>query len=271
MGKNKRPFYRIVAADQRSPRNGKFIEIVGHYDPLADPHVVEIKEDRIFYWLEKGAQPSDTVRSLLKRKGLLYRLHLRHKGLAEEQIMQELEKWMELQELRRKRREAQKIKKKAQKKKKRGEEKAEKVAKEVTGEKVEETATPEEVQAEDQGKAEETAKEVTGEKVEETATPEEVQAEDQGKAENTAGEVTGEKSEEAVTPEEVQVQEEKTGESQDGQISSDQAKNEIQDITPAEEQATSEIGSEVTVEEPLVTKPANVSEKKKKTKAKEKK
>ena len=61
MGRKKRPFYRIVAADQRSPRDGRFIEVVGFYDPLQNPHQLELKEERIYYWLENGAQPS-TIR-----------------------------------------------------------------------------------------------------------------------------------------------------------------------------------------------------------------
>ena len=70
MGTKKKPFYRIVVAEDRSPRDGKFIEIVGNYDPLQDPAVTNMKEDRIAEWLSKGAQPSETVASLLKKKGI---------------------------------------------------------------------------------------------------------------------------------------------------------------------------------------------------------
>ena len=66
MGKTKQPTYRIVAADSRSPRDGRFIEIVGHYDPRANPGKVVLKSDRVSYWISKGAQPSDTVKSLIK-------------------------------------------------------------------------------------------------------------------------------------------------------------------------------------------------------------
>ena len=68
-GKKKHPIYKVVAADMRSPRNGRFIEAVGHYDPHAIPAKILVKEDRVEYWLKKGAQPSDTVRSLLRRTG----------------------------------------------------------------------------------------------------------------------------------------------------------------------------------------------------------
>lgn len=67
-GAKKRPFYRIVVADQESRRDGRFIEIVGTYNPLKDPADVSLKNDRIDYWLGKGAIPTDTVRNLIKRE-----------------------------------------------------------------------------------------------------------------------------------------------------------------------------------------------------------
>jgi small subunit ribosomal protein S16 len=69
-GAKKRPFYRIVVADGRAPRDGKYLENVGTYNPLLDPAEVSIKAERIRYWMDQGAIPSDTVRSLLKRKGI---------------------------------------------------------------------------------------------------------------------------------------------------------------------------------------------------------
>ena len=69
MGKKKQPTYRIVAADARSPRDGRFIEIVGHYDPRADPSVIVVDNDKAVAWLRKGAQPTETVGKLLKISG----------------------------------------------------------------------------------------------------------------------------------------------------------------------------------------------------------
>jgi small subunit ribosomal protein S16 len=69
-GAKKRPFYRIVIADLESPRDGKFLENVGTYDPQSDPAKVTLKSDRIKYWIENGATPTDTVKSLLKKEGL---------------------------------------------------------------------------------------------------------------------------------------------------------------------------------------------------------
>ena len=66
-GTKKKPFYRIVVADSESPRDGKFLELVGTYNSLQDPAAVTIKEDRIKYWMDNGAIPTDTVRSLLKK------------------------------------------------------------------------------------------------------------------------------------------------------------------------------------------------------------
>ena len=70
VGSKKNPVYRIVAADSRSPRDGKFLEIVGRYNPQTDPSTIELKEDKVREWLAKGAQPTDSVRKLLKTQGL---------------------------------------------------------------------------------------------------------------------------------------------------------------------------------------------------------
>ena len=73
MGRKKQPFYRIVVADSESPRDGRFLETVGTYNPLTTPHQVTVKEERVQYWLGEGATPSDTVRSLLKQQGVSLR------------------------------------------------------------------------------------------------------------------------------------------------------------------------------------------------------
>jgi small subunit ribosomal protein S16 len=66
-GSNKRPRYRVVVADSRSPRDGRFIEVIGHYDPLTDPPTIKIELDKATEWIKKGAQPSNTVRTLMAR------------------------------------------------------------------------------------------------------------------------------------------------------------------------------------------------------------
>ncbi len=68
IGKKKKPFYRVVVIDKRRPRNGRFVEIVGTYDPLKNPAEVKLDAERIKHWLGHGAQPSDTVRSFIRRQ-----------------------------------------------------------------------------------------------------------------------------------------------------------------------------------------------------------
>lgn len=75
MGDKKRPTYRIVVADSRSPRDGRFIETVGTYNPLKEPSEVKIEEDAVLNWLSEGAQPSDTVRNILSKEGIMKKHH----------------------------------------------------------------------------------------------------------------------------------------------------------------------------------------------------
>jgi small subunit ribosomal protein S16 len=75
LGSKKRPFYRIVAADSRSPRDGRFLEIVGTYNPVTQPAEVKINEQLALKWLSDGAQPTDTVRSLFSQQGIMEKFH----------------------------------------------------------------------------------------------------------------------------------------------------------------------------------------------------
>lgn len=70
MGAKKRPYYRVVVTDSEAPRDGRFVEEVGTYDPAPEPAAVTFKVERVQYWLDRGVRPSDTVKSLLKREGL---------------------------------------------------------------------------------------------------------------------------------------------------------------------------------------------------------
>ena len=70
VGSKKNPVYRVVVADSRSPRDGRFIEIIGRYNPQTDPSTIELDEAKVKDWISKGAQPSDTVRRLMKAKGI---------------------------------------------------------------------------------------------------------------------------------------------------------------------------------------------------------
>lgn len=130
MGKKKQPVYKVVAADSRSPRDGKFLEDVGLYNPLTKPHTVDLKEDRVYYWLDKGAQPTDTVKSLLKQKGITLKRELKRKGFNEEQINSEMENWQKIREAKA----AFKSSKKKSKKSEKSEKKSEVVSKEEINE-----------------------------------------------------------------------------------------------------------------------------------------
>lgn len=69
-GRKKNPFYRLVVADSRSPRDGRFIEMLGTYDPMSDPATIKVDEERVMHWLKEGASPSDTARGLLIKAGV---------------------------------------------------------------------------------------------------------------------------------------------------------------------------------------------------------
>ena len=71
MGAKKKPFYRLVATDSESPRDGRFLEILGYYDPMKEPAQVQVHGDKVTYWLEKGAKVSGSARAILKKEGLL--------------------------------------------------------------------------------------------------------------------------------------------------------------------------------------------------------
>jgi small subunit ribosomal protein S16 len=87
-GRKKRPFYHIVVADARSPRDGRFISKLGTYNPMTKPATIDIDREQAYEWLMKGAQPTDTVRAILRFKGVLYRKHLM-RGVEKEALTQE--------------------------------------------------------------------------------------------------------------------------------------------------------------------------------------
>jgi len=93
LGRKKRPFYRIVAVDSRAPRDGMYIENLGTYDPLKEQFEVKLREDRILHWLKVGAIPTNTVRSILSREGVLFKWDLYKKGYDEARIAEEMKKW----------------------------------------------------------------------------------------------------------------------------------------------------------------------------------
>ncbi|HBP45299.1 MAG TPA: 30S ribosomal protein S16, partial [Flavobacteriales bacterium] len=97
-GKKGKPFYHIVAADARAPRDGRFIEKIGTYNPNTNPATIEVKHDRALHWLQVGAEMSDTVRALMKYKGVIYHNHLvngvKKGAFTEEEAQKRFESWM---------------------------------------------------------------------------------------------------------------------------------------------------------------------------------
>lgn len=101
-GRKKLSMYDIIVADSRSPRDGKFIEKIGTYNPLTNPASIVLQDDRAFHWLMNGAQPSDTVRAMLSYRGVMYKRHLQigvDKGaITQEQADAKLAEWIKAKE-----------------------------------------------------------------------------------------------------------------------------------------------------------------------------
>jgi small subunit ribosomal protein S16 len=101
-GRKKKPFYHIVAADARAPRDGKFIEKIGTYNPLTIPATIDLDSEAALKWLLNGAQPTDTARAILKFKGVYYRKHLQRgvsKGAFDQEVADKMyQEWLESKE-----------------------------------------------------------------------------------------------------------------------------------------------------------------------------
>lgn len=101
-GRKKRPYYHIIIADARAPRDGKFIEQIGSYNPMTKPATIELDREKAYDWLTKGAQPTDTARAILRFKGVMYKKHLQRgvtKGaMTQEQADAKLAEWIEAKE-----------------------------------------------------------------------------------------------------------------------------------------------------------------------------
>lgn len=198
VGRKKLALYKIVAADSRAPRDGRFIESVGTYNPNLNPAQVEVKEDRIFYWLKSGAQPTFTVRNLLSRKGILMKLNLIKRGFDAGKIDEEFSKWVSYQ--------AVKLQNEQQKKLKGKEKKKSQLMRDETKAAVEAAAQPEsEAKAPEAKETAEKEPEVKVETAPETEAKETAEKEPETKVETaTEADETAEKEPEAkveTTPE----------------------------------------------------------------------
>jgi len=174
MGKKRQPIYKVVAADARSPRDGKIIEALGIYNPKTDPATIELNEDRALYWLGCGAQPTETVRNLLSKKGILLKKELLKEGLSEEAIAAKLDDWGKSKES------SNQIKKAAaeQKKKEEADSAQKKLAEETKEKEAKEKAAKEKEEAK-----EKESKEIEAEAAEVKDTDSEDVSAEEGKAE----------------------------------------------------------------------------------------
>ena len=125
LGRRNRPFYRLVAIDSRTRRDGREIERLGWYNPISKDEQISFNEERIVHWLNNGAQVSDTVNSLMKKIGLLYKIHLGKNGKSDSEIEKLMTEWRESQVNKIKRKQDKKIKKKEEQAKQAAEEAAE--------------------------------------------------------------------------------------------------------------------------------------------------
>jgi small subunit ribosomal protein S16 len=144
MGSKKKPFFRFVATDTRSPRDGRFIEILGYYNPMVDPPEIKFDEDKVYKWLNVGAEPSGNVAQLLKKAGLLERWQLLKQGVKISELDAKIAERREKQPKPKTREEREATKKKDEKAE--GEQAVEQTKEEDTQEKKveeEKTATPE--------------------------------------------------------------------------------------------------------------------------------
>ena len=207
IGRRNRPFYRLVIMDARNRRDGAAIEEVGWYNPTAKDEMYSLKEDRILYWLEEGAQPTDTAHDILRTAGLAHKWHLMKQGLDETAVEKEMKKWAlereDVLERRRQRAEAKVAKKKA-----------------AAGKKAAETVTEVDKPAEPDAKTEPPAETISTDKApEETADestdekeePKEEDVKDDAKADESKEDSAAEDVEEDKSTEEKELEKNKSG------------------------------------------------------------
>ncbi|PKD42680.1 30S ribosomal protein S16 [Rhodohalobacter barkolensis] len=254
-GRKKRPFYHIVVADSRSPRDGRIIERLGRFDNVSEDKQLSYDEERVMHWLKIGAQPSDTVRSIFKKEGILYKMHLIRWGKSEEEIEAALEEWRTAREEKnadkdssRKAKQQEILKAEEKEYKKQLEEKAAAAAKELEQKKAKEEAEAKEAAEEEKAEAaEETADEVKEEEkeavAEESAEPK-AEEKKEAKAEKSEEkeEAKAEEAEEAPAEEEVKAddseEEEKTEEKAEAEPAEEKKEEAPKEEKKAEEKET---------------------------------
>ena len=191
IGRRNRPFYRLVIMDARNRRDGAAIEEVGWYNPTAKDEMYSLKEDRILYWLEEGAQPTDTAHDILRTAGLAHKWHLMKQGLDETAVEKEMKKWAlereDVLERRRQRAEAKVAKKKA-----------------AAGKKAAETVTEVDKPAEPDAKTEPPAETVSTDKAPEETADESKDEKEEPKEEDVKDDAEADESKEDSAAEDVE-------------------------------------------------------------------
>jgi len=163
-GKTKQPFYRIVATESSVARDGKYIEKIGHYNPVKNPPEILLDEEKALKWLSHGATPSETVKSIFRKKGLMLKWHLQKSGMPQDKIDEEFKRWELLQIEKTRKEEALRAQQERedQEKKKKEKEKTEAAEKsDVAADAVETAPVEEQPEADAQPEAEATAEEKT--------------------------------------------------------------------------------------------------------------
>jgi len=241
-GKKGRPFYHLVVADGRAPRDGKFIERLGTYDPMTNPATVEMNFDRALYWVQVGAQPTDTARSILSREGVMLKDHLlrgvKKGALTEEAAEEKFQDWLKekASKIEQVAKDAELSQKELKKKlmedeRKINEARAESLAKKAAKESLKEEAKEEAEEVE--AVAEETAEAKTEEVEKEEAPAEEPKAEKEAKEEAPAEEPKAEKEVKEEAPAEEPKAEKEAKE--EAPAEEPKAEKEAKEEAPAEE------------------------------------
>lgn len=269
-GRKKRPIWHIVVAERHEARDGRIVERVGRYDNVTEKKEVVLNEDRILYWLDTGAQPTDTVRKILRREGILYKRHLVNWGKSEEEVEKALTEWREYRDSKKEdsvsRKEDYKAVLAAEEKeyKEQLQKKAKQAAAEVEAEKAAAEAEKEDdAPKSDADKIEEALEnadtETTEESVEETAAAEEAAVEETQEESAEKPVAEAEAAEEVVEEDEVAEPEEPTAKEAaeaveekvaeaDEEPEVEDAKEETKDEAPAEEEKAEESSDQVSTD-----------------------
>jgi ribosomal protein S16 len=211
-GRRKRPIHHIVVADSREPRDGRIIEDLGRFNNLAAVNEVDVDEERAIYWLKQGAQPSDTVRSIFRHQGILYKMHLIRWDKSEEEIDEALTEWRENREKKAEKPSSAKQKQKAmleaeeKEYQKQLKKKAEEASKERAKQEALEEAEAKKAEEERQKAEKEHAEAVENEQAADEQEPRK-EAEEAGEAETTQGQEPSEAQQETLDAEEEEKEE----------------------------------------------------------------